>query len=184
MMKAKEIFEKVKGDKKLLIIAAAGFIGIIMLVLGGFSERNNAVSHKENADINSVNGAENEKTLTASDIEDFLEKKLTAIISDVSGAGKVNVMVTVGSSGEYIYAENSKTKNDSDSSSKDSEIVIYESADKGDNGLVISVKSPEILGVAVLCEGGESSVVKSEIVKLVTSLFGIGSDRVYVGRKA
>lgn len=178
MIKAKEIIDKLKKDKKLLIVIAIGLLGMIILVSGSMSER------EKKSDLSDNAVPDSEKTLTASDIEEMLENKLTAIISDISGAGAVNVMVTVNSSGEYVYAENSKTKNGSDSSSSDSEIVIYESADKGDNGLVVSVKSPEILGVAVLCEGGESSVVKAEIVNLVTSLFGIGSDRVYVGKKA
>ena len=67
--------------------------------------------------------------------------------------------------------------------SEDSEIVIYESQNGVDEGLVISIKSPDVIGVAIVCEGGESSVVKAEITKLVTSLFGIGADRVYVGNK-
>ena len=83
-----------------------------------------------------------------------------------------------------MYAENIKKENDSNSVSEDSEIVVYESQNGADAGLVVSIRSPDIIGVAIICEGGESSVVKAEITKLVTSLFGIGSDRVYVGNKA
>lgn len=178
MIKANELLDKLKKDKKLLIIAAVGILGIIILFVGSLKESGGRGSSQQ------AESVPEERTMTAADIEEVLEEKLTAIVSQISGAGAVKVMVTVNSSGEYVYAQNSKTKNDSDSSSNDSEIVIYESAGKGDNGLVISVKNPEILGVAVLCDGGESAVIKSEVVQLVTSLFGIGSDRVYVGKKA
>lgn len=162
----------------MMIVILIGFIGAVMLIfIGSDSEKN--LSNEQIAEMQTTSTVS-----STSDIEKMLEEKLTSIISQVKGAGKVNAVVTVGSSGEYVYAENTKKENDSDSMSEDSEIVIYESQDGADSGLVISIRSPEIIGVAIVCEGGESSVVKAEITELVTSLFGIGSDRVYVGSKA
>ena len=83
-----------------------------------------------------------------------------------------------------MFLENKKMETDDGSSSEDKEIVLYESSGGSDSGLVVSIRSPDISGVVILCEGGGSSVVRAEITKLVTSLFGIGSDRVYVGEKA
>ena len=176
-MEIQNLIDKIRRDKKLIIVFFTGFVGVLMLVF-----MNNTSETKPLADKTET------QTMSAlsstTDIEEMLEKKLVDIISQVKGAGKVRAVVTVGSSGEYVYAENTKKENDSDSMSEDSEIVIYESQNGADAGLVISIKSPSVIGVAIVCEGGESSVVKAEITKLVTSLFGIGSDRVYVGNKA
>lgn len=176
-MEIQKFIDKIRQDKKLMIVLFVGFVGVVMLVfMSPDSEPNPSTEKPETQTVSVIS--------STSDIEKMLEKKLENIISQVKGAGKVNAVVTVGSSGEYVYAENTKKENDSDSMSEDSEIVIYESQNGTDAGLVISIKSPEIIGVAIVCEGGESSVVKAEITKLVTSLFGIGSDRVYVGNKA
>ena len=93
-------------------------------------------------------------------------------------------MITYNSSGENIYAQNSKSENNGDKKSVNSEIVLYESPDGNDEGLIVSVKNPDISGVAVVCDGGNSMKIKSEITELVTRLFGIGADRVYVGTNA
>ena len=176
-MTVQSFIEKIRQDKKLLIVILIGLIGAIMLVFtGSGSDKQSFADEQETTTAVSVT--------STSDIETALEEKLISVISQIKGAGKTDAVVAVGSAGEYIYAENVKKESDSKSISEDSEIVIYEAQNGADSGLVVSIKSPEIIGVAIICEGGDSSVVKSEITKLVTSLFGIGSDRVYVGSKA
>lgn len=175
-MTGQNLIEKIRQDKKLLLVMLIGISGAIMLIFVGLgSEKQSVPDEKEQTT--------NVAIISTSEIENMLEEKLISIISLVKGAGKAKAVVTVGSAGEYVYAENIKKESDSNSVSEDSEIVIYESDNGVDSGLVVSIKGPDIIGVAIVCEGGESAVVKSEITKLVTSLFGIGSDRVYVGSK-
>lgn len=176
-MNIKEMLDKLKSDKKTAIIVLVGILGIFLLAMSNFSSEKNINTNEDKVQ------SEETSSLTVDDIEEKLEKRLGEMISQISGAGNVKVMVTVASAGEYVYAQNEKKESDGNSSSADSEIVIYDSSN-GDNALVVSIKSPDVLGVAVICEGGGSAVIKSEITKLVTSLFGIGSDRVYVGSKA
>lgn len=169
--------EKLREDKKLLAVILIGIVGVVLLV---FSGGNDDATENVQTDVVQTTSA----FTAAGEIEDLLEKKIENIASQVKGAGNVSAVVSVASTGEYIYAENKKSDHDTDSSSQDSEIVIYESQNGADTGLIISIKNPEIIGVAVVCEGGESAVVRAEITNLVTSLFGIGSDRVYVGSKS
>ena len=176
-MTVQRFMEKMHQDKKLLIVILIGLIGSVMLIFTG-SGSDKQSFYQEQEQTTAI------AAVTTSDIETALEEKLISVISQIKGAGKTDAVVSVGSVGEYVYAENTKKESDSKSVSEDSEIVIYESQNGADSGLVVSIKSPEINGVAIICEGGDSSVVKSEITKLVTSLFGIGSDRVYVGSKA
>lgn len=176
-MNIKKVISDIKADKKTAAIIIVGILGIFLLLISNYSDNENIDSNEDK-----VIEAETQ-TVTADEIEKKLEERLSEVISSVKGAGNAHVMVTVASVGEYVYAENKKYDTDTDSSSTDSEIVIFE-RDENDAGLVITVKSPDVLGVAVICEGGDSAVIKSEIINLVTSLFGIGSDRVYVGSKA
>lgn len=175
-MTFQSITEKIHQDKKLIFVILTGLFGAIILAfVGTGTEKQSLTAEKETTANMSVS--------SITDVENMLEDKLVSIVSQVKGAGNTKAVVTVGSAGEYVYASNTKKESDSKSVSEDSEIVIYESENGGDSGLIINIKGPDIIGVAIVCEGGESAVVKSEITKLITSLFGIGSDRVYVGSK-
>lgn len=176
-MQISEIINNLKNDKKNLIIIFVGFLGIILLAISNFSS-NDSINTNEDKVKNEANDI-----FTVEQIESNLEERLSETISKLSGVRDVTVMVSISSAGEYVYAKNDKSESDSDSSSLDSEIVIYDSGEN-DSGLIVTIKSPDVLGVAVVCEGGEKAVIKSEIIQLVTSLFGIGSDRVYVGAKS
>lgn len=159
----------------MIAVICIGIIGVLMLM---------SLGSDSNSDNKNETGSVAESTTSSvssiEDVENKLETKLAEIISKIDGVGDVRVVVTIASSDSYIFAENVKSDNDSDSFSSDREIIIYQGKD-GDDGLKIGIRSPDVLGVAVVCQGAASSVVKSEITGLVTSLFGIGSDRVYVG---
>ena len=74
-----------------------------------------------------------------------LEARLTELIARVDGAGKTAVMVTLESDSERIYA----TDTDRDGASTH---VLLGSG--GTDGLVETVQTPQVRGVAVVCEGG------------------------------
>lgn len=175
-MNPKEVFADIKKDKKTIIIIFIGVFGIVLLLISNFSTSDNIDSNSSTVDEVSVNH------ITINEIEKMLEERLAKAVTSVNGAGNAHIMVSLGSTGEYVYAENKQFDADESSSSSDTQIVVFEENDN-EHGLVISIKSPEILGVAVICEGGESSVIKAEITRMITSLFGIGADRVYVGAK-
>ena len=91
------------------------------------------------------------------------------------GAGKTAVMVTLESGSESIYA----TDTDSDGSSTH---VLLGSG--GADGLVETVETPRVLGVAVVCEGGGSAAVQSRVTALVQALTGIGTNHITVAKMA
>lgn len=165
-----EILNKIKDNKKLLPVAALICVIMIILVIS------------VNPEAESIN--ETTKSASDVDMQSEIQQKLENIISKIDGVGNVSVMITYNSSGENIYAQNSKSENNGDKKSVNSEIVLYESPDGNDEGLIVSVKNPDISGVAVVCDGGNSMKIKAEITELVTRLFGIGADRVYVGTNA
>ena len=122
--------------------AAAVIIPFVFIVLFFLSTDKNA--QQEITDITTVSAEQ-----SMNDIRSQIEEELQDIISNIDGTGNVSVMVSLASSGEFVYAENSRKENSGNKSSSDSEIVVFES-DKGNNeGLIVSVKSPEISGVAV-----------------------------------
>lgn len=112
---------------------------------------------------------------TADDYAADLESRLTSLISRVEGTGKTTVMVTLESGSESIYA----TDTDSDGASTH---VLLGSGRT--DGLVETVQTPRILGVAVVCEGGGSAAVQSRVTALVEALTGIGANHITVAKMA
>ncbi|MFI3169550.1 MAG: stage III sporulation protein AG [Faecalibacterium sp.] len=101
-----------------------------------------------------------------------LEESLASLITQMEGAGKTIVMITLVSGEEVVYAQN-VTQSDSQISESH---VLLESGE----ALSEKVYTPTVCGVAVLCEGGDSILVEAKITTMVTALFDISSNRVTV----
>ena len=50
----------------------------------------------------------------------------------------------------------------------------------GECRVMVTYKNSEVYGVAVICRGADNPKVRERIVELVTSVYGIGSNRVTV----
>lgn len=148
------------------LLVCMGLAGLLLL----------AVSSWLPADSSTQSAAPAAKTGSTADYYAAeLETRLTALISRVEGAGKTAVMVTLESGSESIYA----TDTDSDGSSTH---VLLGSG--GADGLVETVETPRVLGVAVVCEGGGSAAVQSRVTALVQALTGIGTNHITVAKMA
>jgi stage III sporulation protein AG len=55
-------------------------------------------------------------------------------------------------------------------------LITYEEEREGYSSKTVSV----ISGIAVVCEGGDLPQVKSRVTELITSIFGIGANRVRI----
>lgn len=104
-----------------------------------------------------------------------IEAELEDILSSIEGVGSVNVMVTVGSSEEYVYAQSSSRNNDKE----EQDYVIIKNGSK-EGALVKRVKAPSVTGVVIVCDGGASSKVCERVYNAVTAALGIPSSRIYV----
>lgn len=161
-------FLKGRGVKIIVILGLAGMALILFSdILSG---------EKDTADTQ----PSPDTTLTEYEIYvSEMEKRLETALEKIGGVGNVDVMITAAGSGEYVYAKDEKTETDSNGSSKDEKYVII-----GGNGdkkaLVRKVSNPEIMGVVVVCEGGESNVVKEKVYSAVAAAFNIPSQKIFV----
>lgn len=96
-----------------------------------------------------------EKESDASSLSQYkaeLEEELSQLCESIEGAGKCRVSVSFSSGESFEY-----------------------------HGSSISGSAPpKVLGVTVVCEGGDKSKVKADICDCMMSLFDIGSNRVCV----
>ncbi|MGN1120333.1 MAG: hypothetical protein ACI4Q4_08235 [Oscillospiraceae bacterium] len=115
------------------------------------------------------------------EIEHDLEARLAEMIGHIAGAGTATVMVTLESSSERIFAEDTKTDSTDGGSSlsrgSETETVLAGSAKEP---LERSTIMPKVRGVAVVCAGAANPAVKERIANAVACALGIGISRVYV----
>jgi len=107
-------------------------------------------------------------------------KELEEILSQISGVGKVSVMLTEAAGSETIYQTDEDHAQSSDSESVRADTVIVSGSDRTEKGLVRTIVPPVYLGAIVVCQGGDSPAVRLSIVEAVSNVTGIGTDRITV----
>lgn len=165
--KLKQLKEKLMSDKKVLVIVLIGILGLILLVFSEF------LPEEEIAD----DETKDETEISFGSYEKDIEERLTDLLESIDGAGNVQVMVTLESGDEKVYATESK-KNES---SEEKKYVLVD-IDGSDEGLLLKIAQPEIRGVAVVCQGADSSVVRNSVIGAVTSVLGISSNRINISK--
>ena len=108
-----------------------------------------------------------------------ISQELAQILSQIQGAGKVEVMLTV------AYGEKTVYQTDEDISGGESgttriETVVITGDDRSQKGLVQQVNPPVYLGAIIVCQGGDRSSVRLAIVEAVSKVTGLGADRISV----
>lgn len=180
-MRLHRFLKKIPGTERILTYLRSergkrillAILGILFLI---------SVFFISNGEDESKKTMESELSKTAvsaeAEYELMLEARLEKLISSIEGAGDTKVMVTL-SKGEYkIFAKDSYE----DERENKYEYVILDEGSGEDSGLIVNVISPEVQGVAVVCEGGDSSLVCSEIVDMLSSVLSLKSTQISVSK--
>ena len=122
----------------------------------------------------------------------YLEDRLTKVLSQMAGVGKVEVMITVSSSRELVVDKeqpvNRSSTNEKDAqggsrsvSQVDSgENTVYRTQGGESTPFVVKTLTPRIEGVLVVAEGAGSGTVDRNIVEIAQALFGVEAHKVKV----
>lgn len=147
---------------------------------------------KENTDITAVSkklASTNEKQIIYE--QDSLEVKLENILSNMSGVGNVDVLITYNETEELIpvYNEQDKksTTNETDSQGgtriveevDTNKEVIYQN----DEIIVQKKVSPKIEGAIIIATGANNSGVKANIIQAVEAVTGLATHKIQVFEK-
>ena len=171
------ISDKTKLSPKILLAAVLLAAGVAALLISEIPQNKKRVS----SPVSTTEASQDPEEYTRK-----LEERLTSIISAIDGAGETKVMITLESSSEDIYLHDFDYGENADSSGKNSferkdEYVIVDGS-SGEQGIVVRKAEPKIRGVAVVCKGAGSEIVREQIVQAVTALLDISSARVSVAK--
>lgn len=168
-------------NKKTAVILIA--VGVLLILL---SDAAPTAKTKTDAKVN----------VSAENYREDLEKQLKRIVKSIKGAGDCEIMITLKSGIEYVYATESKssqiTVNDSDTAGNKSEIkdgneykyIIIDDGNGGESALTVTELLPQIQGVVIVCDGADIPSVKSSVITAASALLGVSSNNICVIKKS
>ena len=108
-----------------------------------------------------------------------LEEKLSQTLSQVEGAGRVTVTLTVKSGMEQVPATDRSTSAGERENRVEEKTVVV-STGSGQEAVVRMQRYPVFQGALVVCEGADQAQVRLAMTQAVSALTGLGSDRITV----
>ena len=154
----------------------------------------NTIWEEDEKEINIVNNANKKLATTVEEKtvqSNSLEEKLEYILSNISGVGNVDVLITYNETEEIIpvYNKNNKKSvtNETDSTggirtieeTDNSEEVIYQN----DEIIVQKTISPKIEGAIITATGANNANIKANIIQAVEAATGLATHKIQVFEK-
>lgn len=106
-------------------------------------------------------------------VETSIAQELENILSNIQGAGQVQVMLTVRAGEQTVYQTDIPAADREDT-------VIVTDENRAQNGLVQQVISPTYRGAIVLCQGADSAAVCLAIKEAVSKVTGLDTSQISV----
>ena len=97
------------------------------------------------------------------------EQRLTQLLQQINGAGQVQVLLSYRCSAERELATDDA-----------GEPTIISAGGGAQEAVELRTVSPQYLGAVVVCDGADSASVRLAIIQAVSSLTGLGSNKIAV----
>ena len=105
--------------------------------------------------------------------QQILTEELEEILTNIQGAGRVQVMLTMRAGEQIIYQTDTPTADRQDT-------VIVTGEDRAQDGLVQQIIAPTYRGAIILCQGADSASVCLAITDAVSKVTGLDSSQISV----
>lgn len=105
-----------------------------------------------------------------------IQQSLEAILSNIQGVGRVQVLLTEAQGTRTIYVSDESAASDS----RKTDAVILTNSDRTQRGLVSQVIPPVYQGAIIVCQGGDNPAVRLAVVEAVCDATGLSADKISV----
>ncbi len=157
---------KLIGKYKYIIVVIA--VGLLFLSFPSVKEDGTDVSKSSGADF---------------DVERF-EKRIEKALVSCEGVGRAQVILSVDSGPESIYAREAsqrlREQQDITESDSDTKPSIMSEGSGRETPVIIKELYPEFRGAMVICDGADSATIRTKVTECVASLTGLTSNRISV----
>ena len=113
-------------------------------------------------------------------VTEDIAQQLEEILSQVSGAGKVKVMISLEKGEETIYQTDTSSSQSENGTDNRIETILITDSNRNQSGLIRQINPPAYQGAIILAQGGNDPVVKLAIVDAVSKATGLGADKISV----
>ena len=121
---------------------------------------------------------------TAAECYDNAEKRLSAMLGKISGAGKTEVMITYESTSEKVTVADTKTsKATSDGEKSEStgeRVTVMQKDGNASSPFVKAEVNPKVRGVLVIADGAKNAAVSANLKKAVCAVLDVPVHKVEV----
>lgn len=110
---------------------------------------------------------------------DAFAREAESLLSDIQGAGEVRLLLTLDTDGRREYLTDS-TQSQGDQTSQSQLDAVLVSIDGDQAPVTITQTYPRFRGAVVLCRGADSPAVTLALKEALSSLTGLGMDKITV----
>ena len=192
--KLKKMFSKNDGNNKKKIENILVFIVILAITIVAINYIWNGDKQSKSSNIVPEAEGRNDVVQVSSEINyDENEEKLANILSNISGVGKVKVLLTYSETSTYvpIYNENLKESNTTETDSaggsrtvsetdSQKEVIYKEDSNGNQEPVTQSIISPKIEGAIITAQGADNAEVKTSIIQAVEAATGLATHKIQV----
>ncbi len=104
------------------------------------------------------------------------EDRLSRILSQIEGAGEVQVVLTLRSGSRQVLAQDMERDGERTVTSA----VTVGRSSAGQEVVAVQTLSPQFQGALVVCPGGDDSAVRLALSQSVAALTGLGADKIAI----
>lgn len=180
LKKVKNSFlEYFKKDKLVQLVFILGICGIALIYLSTWLA----------GDKNEEKPIETKSAVTSIDYEQKLEDSLKRIVSAITGEEEPEVMVTLESTGRFIYASDEKTSVQENSeaekggsASEDREIahIVLKDENGSEHALTVTEIQPKVKGVVIVSRYAVNPTIREKLTEAVRTALDVSSAKVCV----
>lgn len=109
-----------------------------------------------------------------------LEHKLEQALSEVEGAGKVTVVLTLDTGPRQVIAQDGKTTQNGDSASRETTSVLLSKGSGTQEAVRLQELAPGYRGALVVAQGSGDPEVRLALTQAVSALTGLGTDQISI----
>ena len=170
-----------KNPKSGKVLFGLGIVGMLFIALSSiFSSDDN----DKQAEFASATG------LSSYEYCEWLENKISYTVDEITGSKGSQVLVTLETGVEYVYATEQKKDNSntgqsdggkfSESGSTAETYITVTDGDGNEAAVVLTELTPKIRGVSVVCDGGQKAEVVNAVVSALSIALNIPSENISV----
>jgi hypothetical protein len=160
------LFDFLRAKGKLWLLVGGVVAGVFLLLVGG-----GVGTERKSTDTSDTEALIYEDAEDLAAYEKRLESELGAMCESVAGVGQAEVMVTLGSGCRVVYVTDENGE------------IATTGTGSAQRAVYRTLQPPTVVGVGVVCKGGDNPHVQRALTDLISTTLGITTNRVFVTGK-